>query len=259
MGWADSATEWFDVAEDIRTVGVGIVNTAAANFNPALGLKDPTVFAVTLLSRTIESSRAAFVLAKQAFLVEAGMVTRSCIENVLWMRSLVRDGPTFANSIINDGARADASIAELIKGLGDGLTLAEDFDELDSVIARKTKVRIELGKLPDDNDAKAEYVLFRMLSNEYGHVSRSSLLRHILLDGAVGPEIDMRPAAKRYDLLWVMFLAAASVLNAAHLFIMTFPESKRARFEESGDAQSLERVRARLCQLRDENGLGQPA
>lgn len=254
-GWADSAKDWFEVTEVIRTTAIRVVETASHDFKPMLGLKDPLVFAVTLLSRTVESNRSTCLLAKHDFLVEAAMVTRSCIENVIWMRTLASEGVEFVNKMLDDGDRADASIAELIKRLGSSSS-GDISDAIEATISRKTKVRIELGKLPSNKDAEMEYALFRMISNNYAHVSRSSLIRHIDLGGTSGPELTMRPALQRSDLLWMMFLAAACVINATHLLIMTFPESERGRFVLSGDERALKLVTDQLCLLRDQNGMG---
>ena len=86
------------------------------------GLSQPKVFAASLLSRTIMNHKAVLILLRANLISEARTLTRSCLENVLWMRRLKDEGADFVEAILDDGRWADISFAKTLLPASDFMT-----------------------------------------------------------------------------------------------------------------------------------------
>ncbi len=256
MKWPDDYQPWFDLGVEVREEAARIVSTVEVKYSQPNGLNDPTVYAATLLFRTLHSYRATLSLARGGDLVEASIIARSCVENVLWQRGLHQRGMDFVQDIFDEDAKAEAALAKLILGMPD-VVLDESMRKIAIEQAKtKTKSRIEVGKITSSDPAAKEYTVFRMLSNNYAHPSMRSLDCHVVRGPETGVyELQMEPEAAPDRLLWALFIAASAALTSVSLFLETFEAQEQVRFAELGHGEALQLLANKLRTLGREAGL----
>ena len=259
MAWPDDYQAWFDLGNEIRDAAVRIVETVEIKYSRPNGLNDPPIYAAALLFRTLRSCRAAFTLTHGGDLVEASLIARSCVENVLWLRGLQQRGLEFVQDILGDGQRAEGSLAELILKMPSVAFDAEVQQLAVDQIKAKTKVRIEVGAITSSEAASMDYAVFRMISNSYAHPSMRSLDCHVNRSPTTGAyELAMEPDATPNDLLWTLFVAGGAALTATGLFLETFHAEEQDRFTGLGHGKALYDLSKRLKALGREEGLSGP-
>ena len=254
MKWPDDYQPWFDLGPEIREAATRIVSTVEVKYSQPYGLNNPTVYAATLLFRTLQSYRATLSLAHDGALVEASIIARSCVENVLWQRGLHQRGMDFVQDIFSDDAKAEGALAKLILGMPN-VVLDESMRKLAKERAEaKIKSRIEVGNITSSDHAAKEYAIFRMLSINFAHPSMRSLDRHIVHDLKTGVYgLEMEPEAAPDRLLWTLFVAAGATLASISLFLETFEAQDRKRFLDLGHGETLQVLTEKL------QGLGRAA
>jgi len=254
MMWPDDYQPWFDLGAEIREAATRIVSTVQVRYSQLHGLNNPTIYAATLLFRTLHSYRATLSLARDGELVEASIIARSCVENVLWQRGLHQRGMDFVQDILGDGAKTEGALAKLILGMPD-VVLDENMRKLAQEQAEaKIKTRIEVGKITSSYPAAKEYAVFRMLSNNYAHPSMRSLDCHVVRSPKTGVyELQMEPEAAPDRLLWTLFVASGAALTSVGLFLETFEAQDRDRFLDLGHGETLQLLTEKL------HGLGRAA
>ena len=259
MSWADNYEPWFDLGNDIRNTARHIVGTVDLKYSPMHGLNDPPIHAAALLFRTLRSCRASFSLARSGDLVEASILARSCVENALWLRGLQQRGLDFVKDILEDGMRAEASVAELMLKMP-SIELDEQTQEIAlAQIKEKTTTYIRTDKISNSEEARSDYALFRLLSNGYAHPSIRSLNFHVVSNPQTGRyELDMEPTATPRELLGTLLVSANATLISIGLFLETFPTEERARFNSLGHNLALSALTQRLDALGREEELSGP-
>ena len=90
---------WFDFANRLYPVGVGIFNASAIKITDQ-GTADIRIVGLMVLARTLRNLKAAILLANSGFIVEAKVVTRCCFENSYWIGALLREGDKFRSSMV---------------------------------------------------------------------------------------------------------------------------------------------------------------
>ena len=256
MPWPSDHQQWFACEADLQSMATRIISEVDIRYTKSNGLNDPIIYAAALLFRTLQSSRACFLLSFQGFVVESNTIARSCVENALWLRGLQQRGLSFVQDILSDGMRAEASIAEMITRMP-GVILDEEAQRLaEAQIRSKSKVKIAPGNITSSEAAQRDYAVFRLISNNHAHPSTRSLDRHVVRDPQSGVyTLAMEPDASPRDLLWPMFVAAGASLTSVGLFLETFPVEKQETFNERGYGKSLQELTDRFRTLGLQAGL----
>ncbi len=104
---------WLEFSDDLRIQALHLLNKPIIELGDE-GLAQPRVFVAALLARTITNYKAVIMLLRAGLITEARTLTRSCLENVLWMRRLAAEGTDFVNAILDDARQADISFARTL-------------------------------------------------------------------------------------------------------------------------------------------------
>ena len=184
-----SGTEaWRALAERIIVKGKLIFDTSNV-FESDKGAKDPKVFALAILARTIGNVESALILLDNERLVEARTLVRCGYENFFCSTALVKTGDEFIKSMELDDA---ANRKRHAKGL---LEWADTQDQKPGFAEKLEKFAEDMAKTypktpalnhkknAEDGTIKDAYIFYQVLSNDSAHPSARSLSRYITWDG----------------------------------------------------------------------------
>jgi len=180
MPWPEDGEPWFTFCNRIRSVALDMLqHPVQIEGRP---LNNPTPFAAALLSRSLQHLQGVGLVARAGLLVEAARLARACVENGLWMRKLHKY-PAFASAIMSDSQHHGASFAKRISKSPLDMGFDNDYEQfLSEMVARKGEP-IAISKTEGgDENAERDYLLYRLLSNNFAHPSFSSLNRHLTSD-----------------------------------------------------------------------------
>ncbi|WP_316163436.1 DUF5677 domain-containing protein [Bradyrhizobium sp. SZCCHNRI20481] len=153
------------------------------------GTKDPKVWALALLARTIGNVEGALVLLDSGHVVEARTLVRCCYENFFCAAALVKIGDAFIKTMELDDA---ASRKKQAKGLLDWagrqnqeLEFKDKLTEFAEAIEKQHPKASFLNqkKAAEDGTIADGYIFYNVLSNDAAHPSATSLSRHISWEG----------------------------------------------------------------------------
>lgn len=240
VGRTDLIAEWFRLASDLRCACLLLLSKTQVQ--TACSLEgSPDLFAVLLFCRTITNFKGAISLFRQALIIEAQTLQRSCFENSLWLRRLAREGPAFAKAISDDGLFNEASFAKLLmptvtdKG---GLEQANGREDLG-----KGRKRIDVRGPSTLDGASEDYAEFRRLSLSAAHPSSTSLLRHLAKNPETGDfDIVVEVAEDDQELVTNLFFTVAAMMNTLNSFIecVSPPGGERVRNEMAARIVTLQ-------------------
>lgn len=170
-------------AQDLMNVGIEV----AAQSNVEVGDKwaqEPKVIALTLLCRSLGHLKGATSLLEQRLLVEASVIVRCCVENLICVGALRQKGEAFVAELLSAAADGDHKLANLaLEALRDG-EKTETVSRLEEIVRslRSTNPkprRLNTRALSQENPVGSNYILFSVLSGQAAHVSARSLGRHL--------------------------------------------------------------------------------
>jgi hypothetical protein len=153
------------------------------------GVSDVHLLGYSLLARTSSNFSGAVVLVREALVIEARMLARSCIENSFYIAGLLREGADFVRQMAGaDVASRDVRGQTILERSGlDGE--GEIFDESDrknmqaflkSLRQEWPKARsIEPRKLAGRGPLARAYLIYSQLSADSAHPSITSLNRYV--------------------------------------------------------------------------------
>ncbi|WP_342627815.1 DUF5677 domain-containing protein [Nguyenibacter vanlangensis] len=182
LTFEEAAQSWFDHAA--RLVDLCYTALAEAEMKGTQkGLRDPRIVSAALLIRTISNVRATFALLEQALIVEARIMARSAVENLLWSAKLVQKGDEFVDQMIADELKSHDRRAKFIMSSLDSLPepIAEMLQE---VVGRLKTAPISPKGLvartvAQDSVAGHAYLIYAQLSADAAHPSIDALRRYI--------------------------------------------------------------------------------
>jgi Family of unknown function (DUF5677) len=153
------------------------------------GTKDPKVWALALLARTVGNVEGALELLDSGHVVEARTLVRCCYENFFCAAALVKTGDAFIKTMELDDV---ASRKKQAKGLLDWagrqnqeLEFTEKLTKFaDAMEKQHPKASFLNQKKAAESGTIADgYIFYNMLSNDAAHPSATSLSRHITWEG----------------------------------------------------------------------------
>ena len=226
---------WFAFSDTIQIKAMSLLDQETIHLGSG-GLSQPKVFAASLLSRTIMNHKAVLILLRANLISEARTLTRSCLENVLWMRRLKDEGANFVEAILDDARWADISFAKTLLPASDFMTDEEREEvRLHSVVKGPKKIN------PSDNtgsrEAKHEYILFKALSGDSAHPSSKALSRHLPKDeqGFIA-DFFVEPPVNTQEVGYTIHFATTALINAMRLYAEMQPSiDDAAMLDEIGD------------------------
>lgn len=182
------AAGWRALLARLLTKGETVFDTSTVSEGPQ-GPKDPKVWALALLARTIGNIEGALVLLDNGHVVEARTLIRCCYENFFCAAALVKTGDAFIKTMELDDA---ASRKKQAKGLLDWagkqnqeLEFTEKLTKFVEAIEKQHPKTPFLNqkKAAEDGTIADGYIFYNMLSNDAAHPSATSLSRHITWEG----------------------------------------------------------------------------
>ena len=147
------------------------------------GATDPKVIAMTLLCRTVGNFRAAMHLIDQQLIVEARTLTRSCVENLIWMDALAKGGKDFVKEIVANEYKSKEMRGQVLAQWAAGRQTEPPFVKALhgylKGIKGKLKEMISVKATAQSGVLKDSYIIYGQLSSDAAHPSADSLSRHI--------------------------------------------------------------------------------
>jgi hypothetical protein len=179
---------WRSLADRLIAKSKTIFDTSSV-MESTKGAKDPKVWALALLARTIGNIESALIVLDSGHVVEARTLVRCCYENFFCSAAIVRTGDEFIKTMELDNA---ASKKKQAKGLLDwadkqdqDIEFAEKLSTFAKALDKKRPKASFLNhkKTADTGTVQDAYVFYNVLSNDSAHPSATSLSRHITWDG----------------------------------------------------------------------------
>jgi len=214
------------------------------------GTRDPKVWALALLARTIGNVEGALELLDSGHVVEARTLVRCCYENFFCAAALVKTGDAFIRTMELDDA---ASRKKQAKGMLDWagrqnqkLEFREKLKKFaDAMENQHPKASfLNQRKAAESGTIADSYIFYNMLSNDAAHPSATSLSRHITWEGtgedaewtiSAFPVDDLDEADETLELACSVMLGVAVAVNEA----VGGAETGETLFDLSDDFKAL--------------------
>lgn len=224
-----SDVEWRALLARILRKGKGVFDTSTV-YEDSRGTKDPKVWALALLARTIGNVEGALVLLASDHLVEARTLVRCCYENFFCTAALVKTGDAFIKTMeLDDAASRKKQARGLLDWAGRQSHELEFFEKLTrfaEVLEEKHPKASFLNqkKAAEDGTIADGYIFYNVLSNDAAHPSATSLSRHITWAGVGGdaewtisafPAVDLNEVEETLELACGVLLGVTVAANEA--------------------------------------------
>lgn len=178
-------SDWFVHGDELLQLA-GSIYSEADLMETGDGATDPRIIAMTLLCRTVGNFRGALHMIEQRLIVEARTLTRSCVENLIWIDKLAKDGPKFVKEIVANEYKSKEIRGQVLAQWASGQSAEPPFIKplhayLKS-IKGKPKNMINVKETAQAGILRDSYVIYGQLSSDAAHPSADSLSRHIQRD-----------------------------------------------------------------------------
>jgi hypothetical protein len=184
---SERKAKWVELGDKLLQLA-GEIYAEADLFETNLGATDSKVVALTLLCRTVSNFRGAMMMVDQGLIVEARTLTRSCLENLIFIDALAKDGHDFVKDIVaNDYKSREVRgqvLAEWAGNQNDEPPFAKKLHKFLKSIKGKSKTMINVKTIAQSGVLKDSYIIYGLLSSDAAHPSADSLSRHTQRDNA---------------------------------------------------------------------------
>lgn len=177
-------TEWKTLAVDVRTMGLGIFETADIPVT-LKGFADAKVLGLMLLARTLSNVKSVLLLVDGKQIVEARTITRSCLENFYWTAALAEEGDAFVRKMRDDEMSHRRAQGQSI--FSNGFEIEETVKERLRNFMRDTGKQFgDAGTLSPKKvagirkDFQKTYIFYGQLSSDAAHPSVTALNRYAI-------------------------------------------------------------------------------
>jgi hypothetical protein len=171
------------------THGDNLLQLASAIYSEAdlieteYGATDPKVIAMTMLCRTVGNFRGAMHMIDLRLIVEARTLTRSCVENLIWIDALANGGKEFVKEIVANEYKSKEMRGQVLAQWASGQQTEPPFvKELHGYlkgIKGKPREMINVKATAQSGALRDSYIIYGQLSSDAAHPSADSLSRHI--------------------------------------------------------------------------------
>jgi transcriptional regulator with XRE-family HTH domain len=196
--WGPHEAKALDYAERLLHTAVAIAGAAHVELT-AQWARDPKVVSLAILGRSISNFDAAMSLVEQGRVLEARVLARCLIENLLCLGNLRERGHEFVQDMINDERHNRKVLGELALriaskygadlGDADGLKLRGFMNELAKRSPKAKKMNVS--KIAAEGVVEPMYVDYGRLSLDAVHCSVTALGRHLEGDEADGKRVGL--------------------------------------------------------------------
>jgi Family of unknown function (DUF5677) len=208
-------------AQKLMDVGIEVVAQANVEIGPKWA-KEPKVIALSLLCRTLGHMKGAVQLLHEGMFVEAQILTRCCIENLICIGAVRQTGDGFVEELLRADAASKKKQANLVIGF-----YVEDEERTDTVVRLREVVKgieashpkakpLNIKNLTNENPVGSSYLMYSVLSEKAAHVSASTLARHLgrdLEDDKIFLRIDIAPDSTDLELVNLLLELLGTVLG----------------------------------------------
>jgi hypothetical protein len=214
--FTEAETDAFAFAEEVRGLGVGIVDAAIAEV-VFKGERDPKVYGFALLCRSISNFEGVLTMARLDQAVESRTLVRSCFENLFLVDKLLKHGVEYVKTMRSHEAASRISIGQsALKH--PGVAESPGGKTIRGHIKRERTEFPKPEKLTVSDTAKGEiekmYPAYAMLSHDAAHASVTALKRHYRQDEKGLRTVEVAPPFKRRERLETLDMACNAVLGA---------------------------------------------
>lgn len=214
-----------EFGQRLMDVSIAVVGNAKVELTHEFA-RDPKVVSLCILGRTISNFRATMALLHQESVLEARVLVRVMIENLLWIAALRERGSDFVQAMLKDEAHNRESLGRLtleVSARNGGDTTRPDALRLRSLIADLQKQLPRGEKLHADKTAAAgvaslAYVDYARLSLDAVHCSITALGRHLSSEHQAGVTeltVGVVPRFEATEALATAKLACRTLMGAA--------------------------------------------
>jgi hypothetical protein len=192
----------------------------AAEIISQLGITEPKLLALALLSRTLANFKGVTVLTRERLVVEARVLTRCCYENMFMIGGLHAEGEEFADKMVGDeyaGRKNRARFSFENEGIFNALSAEVQEVLKDAVESFKDGPRFGYLNPKEASGAspfKEAYLAYSQFSGDAAHPTLTALRRHLTLDENRTACFDVIPDAKEEELDETLHLAFVALIGA---------------------------------------------
>jgi hypothetical protein len=177
----EQKTKWFAHGDELLQLASALYSEADL-METEYGASDPKVIAMTLLCRTVGNFRGALAMIDQKLIVEARTLARSCVENLIFIDKLAKDGIKFVKEIEANEYKSKEIRGQMIALWAAGQQteppfVKELYGYLKS-IKGKPKEMINVKATARIGILKDSYIIYSQLSSDAAHPSADSLSRY---------------------------------------------------------------------------------
>lgn len=219
-----SVAEW-------RSLLDRLIDKCKATLGASVALEDdkgtnfPTVWALSLLARTISNIEAARILIDADQPIEARTLIRCCWENFFCTAAIAKTGDAFLEKLDLDHG---ASQKRQAQGLRDfsanydkgNVETTKTLSSFAEVMEREYPKASFLNhkRTAEDGTVAEGYIIYNVLSNDAAHPSITSLNRHLVSIGRGNWTISAKPPANQYEAVQTVQLACSAILGVCVAF-----------------------------------------
>lgn len=223
--WDQNA--WRAMLDRIVSRGKLVFDTASVDRTDK-GTKDPKVWALALLARTVSNVEGALVVLNAGHPIEARTLVRCAYENFFCAAALVKTGGDFIRVMELDDAMSRKTQAKQLQGWAGKQKQQPDFtEELSKFTAALAEKHPKPLYLDFQKAAKAgmiddPYIFYKVLSNDAAHPTVTSLSHYITWDGddtewalSAKPELDPDEIEETLEFACGVMLGVTVAVNEA--------------------------------------------
>ena len=205
----------FAFAEDVLKQAVGVVDAAIKEI-AFKGKRDPKVYGLALLCRSISNFQGALTMARHNQAVECRTLVRSCWENLFLVDQLLQDGAGFLKTMRSHEAWGRILLGEALlkRGAADspeGQTIRGLIKGQRAEFPRPNKLTVSETAKSDVSNLYSDYA---MLSHDAAHPSITALRRHFRPDHTGRLTMDIAPPFKPRERLTTLDMACDALFGA---------------------------------------------
>jgi DNA-binding XRE family transcriptional regulator len=196
--WGPDETKALDFAERLLHTAVGIAGAAQVDLT-AQWARDPKVVSLAILGRSLSNFDAAMSLIEQGRVLEARVLARCLIENLLCLGNLRERGAEFVQDLVEDERHNRKVLGERALRIGskygadpsdaDGLKLRGFMNALAKQSPKAKKLNV--GKIAAESVIEPMIVDYGRLSLDAVHCSVTALGRHLEGEEADGKRVGL--------------------------------------------------------------------
>lgn len=222
QGIREQAHKWFSLAEDLNRSAVHILTLLDPNRR-----SDRELGAAALFARTTQSYEAAVLLTERGLLTEAGCITRSMVENAIYLAgfAIIQDFPKRLAGDTNKHYFQFANTLAQLDTTHISADDAADLKQLTSIVKEQGHLLeyINLHQLAKQVGMEPLYnVVYRHLSDHAAHPSVKSIGRHIYR-GSSNRIQNLIFAPQREGLESILSAAITTLIAALEALTILFP------------------------------------